>query len=800
VRVPLKWLAEYVDINVDARELARRLTMAGTEVSAVVTTGHDWDKISVAEVIDVSPHPNADRLRLATVNLGGEQITVVCGAPNVAAGQKVAFARVGAELIDGHTGQPTILKVAKIRGVESAGMVCSEKELGLSDYHEGILVLPEDAPVGTALTEYLGDTILDLDITPNRPDCMSVLGIAREVAALTGASVREPPSDYQETGRPIKERLSVQIADRDLCPRYCAALIESVKIGPSPPWMQERLLAAGVRPISNVVDVTNYVMLEVGQPLHAFDFSLISDRKIIVRRARPDEVLVTLDGTERPLHRDMLVIADAKKAVAVAGLMGGAASEVTEKTSAILLEAANFNPANIRRTSTGLKLRTDASARFEKGLSPELAMVGIRRAVRLMVELAGGRAAEGIIDVYPGKRRETRVTVTQERLRRVLGLQLPTAQVRQTLTFLGFGCRWVPPDRYVVRVPYWRTDVRIPDDVAEELARIIGYDELPITSLGGAIPSAQPQPSRELRERAKDILASAGMQEVITYSLTNLESLGKVLPPEDVRLRPPLRVANPMSHQQEYLRTSLRASLLETLASNLRHRQGRIALFEAARLYLPRPDELPEEVESLAGVVTGARADRWGQPGGEPVDLYDAKAYLEFLFDRLGLAVSYHDGEDFALVPGRTAEVRLDDQRVGLVGQVHPEVAGAFDIEQDVYLFEVDLEALVPQVAKPRLYQPLSRFPAVQEDIAIVVDEGVTAAQVQAIIEAFPLVQRATLFDVYTGPPVPPGKKSLAFSIAYQSLDHTLSDAEVNRQRRGILERLKGQVGAVLRA
>ncbi len=800
MRVPLKWLSEYVDINLPLAELTRRLTMAGTEVNAVETSGGDWEKISVAEVVDVSPHPNADRLRLATVNLGDEQMTVVCGAPNVAAGQKVAFARVGAELIDGHTGEPTILKAAKIRGVESAGMVCSEKELGLSDYHEGILVLPDDAPVGMPLAEYLGDTILDLDITPNRPDCLSVLGIAREVAALSGGSVREPPTDYQEAGRPIKERFSVEIADRDLCPRYCAALIEGLQIGPSPPWMQERLLAAGVRPISNVVDVTNYVMLEVGQPLHAFDFSLISGRKIIVRRARSGEVLVTLDGTERPLNRDMLVIADAKEAVAVAGLMGGTASEVTETTTAILLESANFNPANIRRTSTGLKLRTDASVRFEKGLSPELAMVGVRRAVRLMVELAAGRAAEGIIDVYPGKRRETRITVTQERLRRVLGLQLPTPQVRQTLMSLGFGCRWVPPDRYVVRVPYWRTDVRIPDDVAEELARIIGYDELPMTPLGGAIPPAQPQPSRELRERVKDILAAAGMQEVIAYSLTNLESLAKVLPPEEVRQRPPLRVANPMSHQQEYLRTTLRASLLETLASNLRHHQGRIALFEVARVYLPRPEELPEEVESLAGVVTGDRPDRWGQPAGEAVDLYDAKAYLEFLFDRLGLAISYHDGEDFALVPGRTAEVRLGDQRVGLVGQVHPEVAAAFDIEQDVYLFEVNLEALVPEVGKPRLYQPLSRFPAVEEDIAIVVDEGVTAAQVQAIIEAFPLVQRAALFDVYRGPPVPADKKSLAYSIAYQSLDHTLSEAEVNRERRRILDRLKGQVGAVLRA
>jgi len=774
--------------------------MAGTEVNAILTTGHDWDKISVAEVVDVSPHPNADRLRLATVDLGGERMAVVCGAPNVAAGQKVAFARVGAELIDGHTGEPTILKAAKIRGVQSAGMVCSEKELGLSDAHEGILVLPEDAPVGTPLGEYLGDTILDLDITPNRPDCMSVLGIAREVAALSGGSVREPPLDYEEAGRLIKERASVQIADRDLCPRYCAALIEGVKIGPSPPWMQECLLAAGVRPISNVVDITNYVMLEVGQPLHAFDFSLIADRKIVVRRARPGEVLVTLDGTERPLNNDMLVIADAKEAVAVAGLMGGAASEVTENTTAVLLESANFNPTNIRRTSTALKLRTDASARFEKGLSPELTMVGVRRAARLMVEIAGGRAAEGIIDVYPGKRRVTRITVTQERLRRILGLQLPTPQVRQTLTSLGFGCRWVPPDRYVVRVPYWRTDVRIADDVAEELARIIGYDELPITTLRGAIPPAQPQPSRELREQVKDILAAAGMQEVIAYSLTNIESLAKVLPPEELNERPPLRVANPMSHQQEYLRTTLRASLLETLVSNLRHRQGRIGLFEVARVYLPRPEELPQEVESLAGALTGDRPDRWGQPTGEPVDLHDAKAYLEFLFDRLELAVTYHDGEDFALVPGRTAEIQLDGQRVGLMGQVHPGVATAFDIEQDVYLFEVDLETLVPHVGKPRLYQPLSRFPAVEEDIAIVVDEGVTAAQAQAIIEAFPLVQRAALFDVYTGPPVPAGKKSLAYSVAYQSPDHTLSDAEVNRERRRILDRLKGQVGAVLRS
>ena len=801
MKVPLKWLRDYVDITLSAQELAHRLTMAGSELSEILTTSRDWDKISVAQVVDVSPHPNADRLHLATVDLGGERLTVVCGAPNVAAGQKVAFARLGAELIEGHSGQPAILKAARIRGVESAGMVCSEKELGLSEYHEGILVLPEDAPIGTPLADYLGDTVLDLDITPNRPDCLSVLGIAREVAALTGQTVREPPLDYPEEGRPAKERAKIEIADRDLCPRYCATIIDGVRIGPSPPWLQERLLAAGLRPISNVVDATNYVMLEVGQPLHAFDFSRIGGRRIIVRRTRPGESITTLDGSARPLAPDVLVIADAEEAVAVGGVMGGAASEVSDGTTTILLEAANFNPASLRRTSATLKLRTDASQRFEKGLSPELAMVGVRRATRLILELAGGRAAPGVIDVHPGKQRVVRVTVTQERLRKVLGVQLPVSKVRHTLMSLGFGCRWLPPDRYVVRVPYWRTDVRIPDDVAEELARIIGYDELPTTTLAGTIPPAAPQPARQLRERICDILAAAGMQEIISYSLTDRESLTRVLSPEELSANPPLRVANPMSHEQEYLRTTLRASLLETLATNLRHRQAAmVALFETGRIYLPRPDDLPQEAECLAGVVSGARPDRWGHPSEASVDFFDAKAYLDYLFDRLGLSPDYEESDDFALLPGRAAEMRLDGQRLGLLGQVHPRVTAAFDIQQDVFLFELELAALLPHIGKPRRYQPLSRFPAVEEDIAVVVDDGVPAAQVQAIIESSSLVQRATLFDVYTGPPVPAGKKSLAYSVAYQSFEHTLSDPEVQRERRRILERLSRQVGAVLRS
>ncbi len=801
MRVSLKWLADYVDIPMAVEELAHRLTMAGVEVSTIESTGGDWDGISVGEVLKVEPHPNADRLRLTTVALGGgESMTVVCGAPNVAAGQKVAFARTGARLIDGHTGEPTVLTPAKIRSVESAGMVCSEKELGLSDSHEGILVLSDAALVGTPLAQHLGDTVLDLDVTPNRPDCLSVLGIAREVAAMTGGKVREPPHTYAEEGPPIREFVSVEIADPDLCSRYTAALIEGVKIGPSPAWMQERLLAAGMRPINNVVDVTNYVMLEVGQPLHAFDMRYIGGRKIIVRRPKRGEKLTTLDDVRRALSADMLTIADAEDAVALAGVMGGASSEVSDATTDVLLESANFSPTSIRRTSTTLKLRSEASTRFEKGLSPELTAPAARRATRLMLELAGGTAAKGLADAYPRKASEARISVPRRRLHQVLGIDPPTSKVRSVLTSLGFSCHWVPPERYEVRVPYWRTDVRIADDVAEEVARIIGYDELPTLPLAGTIPAAPPQPLRELRERVRAILASAGMQEVITYSLTNLEALRKVLSPEALAAAPPLRVANPMSSEQEYLRTTLRASMLQTLASNLSQAEGILALFEVARVYLPRRDELPSEPEHLVGAVCGRRLDRWGHPAAEAVDLFDAKGYLEFLFERLGLAPAFVSAQEDGMISGRTAELRLDERRLGVLGQVDPRVAAAFDIDSEVFLFEVALDELLEGLARPRPYEAVPRFPPVVQDIAVVVDEGVAAGDVKSLIEAAPLVRHARPFDVYTGEPIPAGKKSLAFSITYQSPEHTLTDQEVSRSQRSIVERLKRQLGATLRA
>ncbi len=802
MRVSFKWLADYVDVALAPEELAHRLTMAGLEAESIERIGGDWDErlITVGQVISVEPHPSADRLRLTTVDLGqDDRMTVVCGAPNVAAGQKIAFARAGSTLIDGHTGKPTVLKPAKIRGIESAGMVCSEKELGISDEHEGILVLAEDAPVGMPLTRHLGDVILELSPTPNRPDWLSVLGVAREVAALTGGEVREPERTYVEAEELASAKASVEIADPDLCLRYVATVVEGVQIGPSPPWLQERLIAGGMRPIDNVVDVTNYVMLEFGQPLHAFDFAKLRGGKIIVRRAREGEKLVTLDGVERSLTGETLVIADAEVAVAVAGVMGGFDSEVTEEATTILLESATFHPASIRRTAAGLKSRTEASTRFEKGLSPELALVAARRATKLLVELAGGRALRGVVDAYPQPVPEMRVEATRRRLHQVLGIDLPPSQVRGALAALGFGCRWQPPDQYQVRVPYWRTDVRIADDVAEEVARIVGYDQLPTKNLGGDVPAAVPQPRRELRERLRDALAAAGMQEVACYSLIPIDMLEQVVSPEDLAAHPPLRVANPVSSEHEYLRPVLRASLLKTLGENVRKSEGELALFEAARVYASDGDGGQREEEHLSGVITGQREDRWGRPSGDAVDFYDAKGYVEAVLTSVGLEAALQEAVEFGLVPGRTAEVLVGGTKVGTLGQVHPSVAAWFDIERDVYLFELVVDELLPLVEGVRSYQPVSRFPPVVQDVALLVDRGTAAGSVRAAIEQHGLVRRAEVFDVYEGERIPPDKVSLAFSVTYQAPDHTLTDEEVARAQRSIVKRLARDLGAELR-
>jgi phenylalanyl-tRNA synthetase beta chain len=800
MKVSLNWLKDYVNISLPAKELADKLTMSGNEVGRIDVIGGTWEHVFVGQVTALDKHPNADRLKLATIDLGTEHMTVVTGAPNLEVGQKVPFAKVGARLIDGHTSQVAELKPAKIRGVKSEGMACSEKELGISDNHQGIMILPADAPVGVLLAQYLGDTVYDIKVTPNRADCLSVIGIAREVAALTDQRTHIPEPDYAEEGEPIHNFISIEIADPDLCSRYCASLVTGVKIGPSPQWMQQRLIAGGMRPISNVVDITNYVMLEYGQPLHAFDYTQIKGKKIIVRRARNDESLCTLDGMKRELNPNMLIIADEKDPIALAGVMGGADSEVIDPTTSILMESANFNNISIRRTSIKLNLRSEASSRFERGISPELAPRALRRATQLLLELAGGKAARGIADVYPGKRAPKPIPLPKERVSRVLGLELSTERTQKVLESLEFSCKPAGTSGdLLVTAPYWRTDVSMADDLVEEIARIIGYDEIPTTLLSSQIPEQVPAPLLPLKERISDLLVGCGMQEVITYSLVSQATLDKVDP--EHKLGPALRVANPMSTEQEYLRTSLRAGLLSTFASNEKHEKDGIRLFEVGRIYLPRPNDLPEEREMVAGILGGPRLERSWISGEDTLDFFDAKGILETLFNRLKVKADFKPAEDQALLAGKTAEVVVGGERVGVVGEVHPKITALFDIStQPIILFEIDLMKLLSSISAVYRYRPIPRFPGNGRDIALILDAGIAARRVQEVMESFPLVDQVTLFDVYSGEQVPPGKKSLAFSVRFQSLERTLTDEEVNQAQQQIVDRLHHDFGATLRS
>jgi phenylalanyl-tRNA synthetase beta chain len=799
MKVPVKWLRDYVAINLPLAELAELLAMSGTEVKRLEVIGGKWDNIIVGQIAAINPHPNADRLRLVTVDLATEKPEVVCGAPNLRLGDRVAFARVGAELIDGHSGQKLVLKPAKIRGVVSAGMVCSEKELGISDSHEGIMVLPSEAPLGTPLADFLGETVFDLEVTPNRPDLLSVIGVAREVAALTGQHISLPEASFEAQGAPIEEQVSVDIADPDLCPRYCASLVTGVKIGESPEWLKQRLINSGMRPINNIVDVTNYVMLEYGQPLHGFDYQKIKGKKIIVRRAKGGEVLVSLDGVERTLTSDMLVIADSQRGVAIAGVMGGANSEVGEETSSILLEAASFNPASIHYTSHRLGLVSEASIRFERAIRAELTLPAIKRATQLILQLAGGKAARGLVDAYPDKQEKKPILLRSDRVKRLLGVEFSPDQIASTLTLLGFDLKPVPlASEFMVTAPYWRSDINLEADLIEEVARIIGYDKIPTTMLSRPLPRQNPEAIIGLRKKVRQALIGYGFQEVITYSLTSHEVLEKMF---QHSLEPvPIRLANAMTADQEYLRTSLRGNLLIALEANRRHEDGAIILFELGKVYLPRDNELPDEPEMLCALLSGSGLEKsWrGQDG--LLDFFDAKGVVEGLLAQLGIKASFEDSGDDGLCLGRQIAIVVGGVKIGVVGELHPKVAEAFDISGEVYLFEIELAALLSHTLGYEPFQPIPRFPAVVRDVALVVDAAISHQQVVDIIRSFPLVKKVTLFDIYTGRQVPPGKKSLAYRISFQSAEHTLTDEEADQVQQQILSRLSSEIGASLRA
>ncbi|MDP2730984.1 MAG: phenylalanine--tRNA ligase subunit beta [Dehalococcoidales bacterium] len=800
MKLTLNWLKEYVDIALPVAELAEKLTMAGFEVEGIETIGGSWENVVIGQIKAVNPHPNADRLTLPIVDLGTGQATVVCGAPNLKVGDKVAFARVGARLIDGHTDEVATLKPAKIRGIESSGMVCSEKELGISVRHEGIMVLPDDAPVGTPLADYLGDVVLDLAITPNRADCLSVIGIAREVAALTGQDMHIAEINFEETALPVDERIAVEITAPELCARYCACLITGVKVAESPAWMQRRLLACGMRPINNIVDITNYVLLEYGQPLHAFDYEKIRGKKVVARRAREGEILETLDGVGRVLSGEMLVIADAERALVVAGVMGGASSEVTEKTGSILLEAASFNPASIHYTSRTLGLSSESSARFERGISSELTLPALKRATQLILQL-GGEAAKGVVDVYPVRQAKEPILLSTGEVKRYLGVEFSLEQIANVLTSLGFESKQPgSASELLVSVPYWRTDTNLVVDLIEEVARITGYDRVPMTMLSQPIPRQNPEPIIGLKSKVRQGLTGYGFQEIITYSLTGLEMLERLFPEPHPLEAVPLRLANPMTAELEYLRPNLRANLLTALATNRRYEAGSIRLFELGKAYLPRPNDLPDERETLCGLLSGSKLEESWQGSDKPLDFFEAKGIVEGLLSQLGVLASFETGSDESFHSAKQAVIVVDGNRVGAIGEVHPGVVENFEIDEAVYLFEFDLPTLLPFTIGHKMFQPIPRFPPIVRDMALVVGAGVDHQKIIDIIKSFSLVEKVAIFDVYSGEQVSQGKKSLAYRVTFQSPSHTLTDKEVNKVQQQILDRLSGELGATLRS
>lgn len=639
-------------------------------------------------------------------------------------------------------------------------------------------------------------TVLDAEVTPNRPDWLSVLGVAWEVAALSGGSVRSPQIDYEEDSSHIEERVSIAIEDADLCHRYSASLISGVKIGPSPRWMQERLLAAGMRPINNIVDITNFVMLEYGQPLHAFDWDKLSEGKVIVRRARNTERLATLDGVYRALMPDILVIADARYPIAIAGVMGGDETEVSGQTTSILLESANFYGSSVRRTSGRLGLRTEASIRFEKGISAELTVPALRRATRLILELAGGQAAAGVMDVYPVPAERPEIALTDEDLQGVLGIDWGLERAANTLSSLGFECRR-RDSALLVRPPFHRTDVTMMEDVVEEVARIVGYDAIPVSTLRGPLPGPIEDPIRSLEEEVRDILIGYGLQDLVTYTLVSTQGL------ERARFSgvEPVRLANPMSREQEVLRPTLRANMLSALATNQRYGEESVWLFEAGKVFWPREADLPEERRMVGAAICGPQVAQSWTRGPAEVDFYTAKGLVEGIFGYLGMAANFQPADDPFFAPGRVAIIRSGETVLGTVGEVHPLVKDEFELQpKTVCYFELSLAELLPHISRARRFLELPRYPGVAQDLSIVLDQSITNAQVIEIIQSFPLVRRVTLFDVFTGGQLSPDKKSLTYSLLYQSPERTLTGEEVAEVHRQIVARLEHELGAALRS
>ena len=797
MKIPYDWVREFAPLKLSAPDAADRLVNAGIEVASVTPVAPEGLRgVLVGEIEAIQQElgeSRGHRLLLCRVRAGGERFNVVCGAPNARAGVRAAFAPPGASL-------PGLGVVAakKIHGVESQGILCSEREVGLGDEHEaGLLLLDGDARVGADLVEQLGldDEVLEIEITPNRPDCLSVLGVARELAALTGVRLTPPRIALRESGPAARELARVEVKAPDLCRRYTLRVIDGLRVAPSPAWMRSRLRAAGLRPISNVVDITNYVLWELGHPLHAFDATAVTDGTIVVRRAQPGERFVTLDGQTRMLDDSMLVIADPARAIGLAGVMGGQNTEVSDGTTRVLLESAYFDPACTRRTSRALQLKTDAAYRFERGADIEGLVDAGGRAAQLMAELAGGRVARGMIDAYPRKRRPVRVRLRMARIERVLGIAPPPAQARRILGALGLGVRARGRD-VEVDVPSFRRDLTMEDDLVEEVIRVWGYDRLPTTFSRGAIALARDSETGRQERLVRASLVAAGLTECVTYAFSDPVLAGALA------AAAPLKLLNPLSQDASALRAHPLEGLLRVVATNLRQQQSGVRVFEIARTFESSMtgDTSTAEPRWASIVLAGARTDdAWHAPRTS-VDVYDAKGCAELVLAAFGLgAMTVLGGRLAGFEPDSHATLRVDGTVVGEFGEVAASVRTAFDIDIPVFAAALMLDGAVPLAPRSVRYQALPRYPSIARDMAFVLTDAATsAADVAAAIaeHAGPLLRDVAVFDVFR---LPDGGRSVAYRLTFQAEDRTLTDEEINTVHARVADAVSRRFGITLR-
>jgi phenylalanyl-tRNA synthetase beta chain len=810
MQVSIKWLKDYIDFTETPEQLADKLTMAGIPVENVVDPGEGLEKVVTGRIEKLEPHQNSDHLQICTINVGlAENIIIVTGAQNVAEGQVVPVAMVGAHLPNGMK-----ISKGKLRGVASNGMLCSAQELKLDleklpeEQKTGIFILPSDTPVGIPAKDVLGlnDVVLEFELTANRADCFSVFGLVREIAAITGNKPHFPEIKVNEDDNTkLNDIFSVEIADPDLCSRFSTRMLKNVKIGPSPEWMQQRLEGAGIRSINNVVDVTNFVMIELGHPMHAYDYDKITGKKLIARRAIEGEELHTLDDTSRKAKGEMLVIADSEKAAGLAGIMGGFETEITDTTTTVVLESADFYGPCIRRTARACGLSSEASGRFERGVDSETTIKALDRAAQLLQEMGACTVCEGIVDVYPNPKQANYVTFTPEQINNHLGTNIAKDVMLNIITSVGFDVTKDENDEITVKVPSWRNDVTCMADISEEIARLHGFDKIKSTLPNGVSMQGTQSAKQTFIDKVKASLSSQGLYETISFALTNEETFNKLNIPQDSPLRKAVPIMNPLSDEYPLVRTTLLSSIFDNLARNLARKNDDVALFEVGSVFFPKAlpvTELPDEVVKIAGAITGRRnAQGWNQTN-DMVDFYDAKGIIEELLANLRVTrYTVEAGTHYAMHPGKTALFKKGRDVIATVGEVHPAVLSAYGITKPVYIFELDATTVMKYMAKDLKYKALPKYPATSRDLAMLVDVDVNAADIEKAMTkaAGQNLTQITLFDVYTGKQVEEGKKSLAFSLTFQSNDKTLTDAEIDPAIEKIVAKLQKDFNANLR-